>query len=315
MKIQRFPFSILLTLLGLAVFVFLATILNTNGLGNYGIATFITTPFLAGVMSTVVRNYRQQCSFKESLASGLAVLGISYAILFVTAFEGAICLLMSAPIAVVLQILGSTVAFYTLKRIRKPKVRVWVILLLLPLHGAFEPYLASGQKELVSSTTASIEAPPKRVWQQLVGYNQFAEPASALMKAGISYPVATQWIPATTDNAPYLQCEYSNGSIALLIDSLVPEQLLQFRVEETPATMKEMSFYDDVHAPHLHGNFHLVHGRIILKAMPNGTTEITTTSTYTHRIKPAAYWKLWSDFAFDQVHDLVISHLKNTTER
>lgn len=306
--------AIIFSSLGCGLFIFLGTILNTNGFGNYGAATFVTSPIVAGVLSAIALNYQETLSFKHTYLAGLASVGACYLFLLLFAFEGIICLLMASPIALVAQLIGSLITFIIIKRIRKPGLYSLALLLVLPIHSVIEPHTSHTEQVLQTQTEDMIKAPVEDVWHQLLALNQFEPPSSVLMKAGISYPERIEWIQEDQNKLPYISCTYSNGAARLCIDSLVTEQLLQFSITETPATMKEMSFYDEVHAPHLHGNFNLVYGRIILSPLPDGHTRITTISAYTHRIKPASYWKLWSDFAFDQVHHIVINHLKKETE-
>lgn len=315
MRIRRIHFSIFISLVGVGIIIALVTILNTNGFENYGIATFVTVPFLAGVFATAALNYHITHSWKQSQLAGISVIGISYIVLLIAAFEGAICLLMSAPIAIGLQTLGTFLTYRLIKRIRKPKPYAWAILLLLPFHGMLETRIETPSQVLASSTTDIIKAHPDSVWKQLQGQNHFEPPESWIMKAGISYPLDIEWMEAEGEETARIHCEYSNGSIDLQIDSVVESRYLRFTIDETPHTMKEMSFHDEVHAPHLHGNFTLLHGTFLLEETTDGYTSITTTSTYEHHIKPAAYWKLWSDFAFDQVHGLVIDGLRKNTEQ
>jgi len=307
--------AILLSSIGSGLFIFLGTILNTNGFGNYGAATFITAPIMAGILSALILNYRRTFSFKNTYLAGLATVGLCYALLLLLAFEGLICLLMASPLALLAQWLGTFTTYTIIKRIRKPGLYSLALILVLPIHSVLEPYSTGDADLLQTQTEGIIKAPVEDVWAQLMAVNQFAPPASALMRAGISYPKRIHWIQDDGRDSTYIQCEYSNGTALLEVDSLIAGHVLQFSLEETPATMKEMSFYDEVHAPHLHGNFKLVYGKVALTSLPEGHTLVTTTSAYTHKIKPALYWKLWSDFAFDQVHQIVIKHLKNQTEQ
>jgi len=106
------------------IWMLLGTILNTNGLESYGTATFVTTPFLAGMMSTLVVNWKEMQPLKKSTLAGFLTLLICYFLLLIFAFEGLVCLFMTLPLGIAMQLIGSTIMWYLIKYIKQKKTMV-----------------------------------------------------------------------------------------------------------------------------------------------------------------------------------------------
>ena len=77
--------------------------------------------------------------------------------------------------------------------------------------------------------------------------------------------------------------------------------LLQFSFYEQPELMKEISSYN-INPTHLHGSWVSKQGQFKLSALPNGHTLLEGTTWYINKIKPRAYWSLWSDFIVHKIH-------------
>ena len=51
-----------------------------------------------------------------------------------------------------------------------------------------------------------------------------------------------------------------------------------------------------------------------LTPLPGGRTRLEGTTWYRHRLRPAAYWKVWSDEIIHQIHLRVLRHIKISAE-
>lgn len=74
-------------------------------LGNYGLTLFVATPFVMGYVSMWVHGHRFKRGVKDLLAVALAFVGI-----VAIAAEGIICLMMAAPFAWLLALMGGSLA-------------------------------------------------------------------------------------------------------------------------------------------------------------------------------------------------------------
>jgi hypothetical protein len=77
--------------------------------------------------------------------------------------------------------------------------------------------------------------------------------------------------------------------------------------------MREWSPFH-IQPPHLN-NFLVSHGgQFKLIALPGNRTRLEGTTWYEHRMYPAAYWRLWSDFLIHRIHLRVLNHISACAE-
>ena len=79
--------------------------------------------------------------------------------------------------------------------------------------------------------------------------------------------------------------------------------------------MEEWTFYSSLDAPHLEGYLVSERGRFLIENLGDGTTRLEGTTWYRHRMWPAGYWRLWSDFLMHRIHRRVLRHIKTEAER
>lgn len=309
----RITQSALFTSLMCGLWMAIGTILNTNGLEQYGNATFLLTPFVVGILAAVVTNWHVKTTMKKTLMVGFISLLISYTLLIIFAFEGMWCIIMTLPLGFLMQWIGSVIGHAVVTRIRKPRQLAISLLILHPLFSFIEPHLPQSPDVKTPSYSLIVYAPKEQVWELITHKIAFNEPSNLFLKFGVSYPISTEFIE--TEKRQYLKCDYSNGSAKLWIDSLNAQDILRFTLSETPAPMKELSFYKEVHAPHLHGNFEVFYGEFKLTTIDEHSTKITATTSYRHHIKPGIYWQQWSDYLINKVHALVLNQIKENLEK
>ena len=78
--------------------------------------------------------------------------------------------------------------------------------------------------------------------------------------------------------------------------------------------MKELSFWD-VDAPHLHDYFVSKKGQFKLIKISDNETLLEGTTWYSNKIKPNFYWNIWSDYIVHEIHNRVLTHIKQTSEK
>lgn len=288
----------------------LLSIWGIYGIGQYGIALFIFTPFFIGAGSTILYGFNQGITKGEAWRIGLLTLGVFTACLFLFAIEGAICIAMAAPFGILLTWLGSLVGHAIVNKTPDNATKALVILI------ACIPALAFVEKEsnqTLTSVVTSVEinADAQEVWKNVIEFPQLAEPTELLFKTGIAYPINAK-IEGSGVGA-IRHCNFTTGTFVEPITVWDEPRLLKFDVVEQPAPMKELSFWD-IDAPHLHDYFVSEEGQFKLTALPNGHTLIEGTTWYYHNIKPAFYWKMWSDFIIHKIHNRVLTHIKTNSE-
>lgn len=284
--------------------------LEVFALKNYGAALFVGTPILFGAICAYVANLGGRRTLRSTLgivycafaAIGLVLLGV--------AMEGAVCILMAAPIGFVLATMGALLGFAAADACahigRVGPVAV-VLPALLALDAAAPPPV---EHEVASSV--EIDAPPETVWRHVVGFAEIPDPPEGLFRAGLACPVR-----ATIEGSgvgAVRHCEFTTGAFVEPITAWDEPRRLAFDVAEQPPPMVEWSPYSHVHAPHLDGYFRSVRGEFRLVPLAGGRTRLEGSTWYLLDIGPRAYWDLWADHLVHRIHLRVLRHVKRLAE-
>jgi hypothetical protein len=289
----------------------LLTIWGIYGIGEYGIALFILIPFFIGFSPATLYAYKRKTSLKAAVEMAYFTLALLMAGLFLFAFEGLICLLMAALPAAFLAWLGAVIGWGITDKSNRASINDFLLLIaLVPIVG----YTEKDQKPTLLAVTTSIEinTTPEKVWRHVIAFPQLQEPKELLFKAGIAYPINATIKGTGVGAVRY--CNFSTGSFVEPITVWDAPKLLKFSVEEQPAPMKEISFWD-INAPHLHDYFVSKEGQFRLIPLENGRTRLEGTTWYYHNIKPTFYWSLWSNYIIHKIHGRVLQHIKAEAEK
>ncbi len=295
--------SLLLGLLSLGVSVYVAR--------SYGATLFFGTPLLMGAVSGFVHNRNHSRSFGSTCWVGLLSMVVPGLVLIGFALEGAICILMAAPIVVPLSLIGAAVgkaiADYTTSLARE----VVAVMLLVPiLSGAESLRRPPPLREIV--TSVEIAAPPERVWRHVVSFPELPAPREWYFRAGIACPTSA-WIDGVSVGA-VRHCVFSTGEFVEPITTWDEPQRLAFDVTEQPDPMRELSPYGEIHPPHLGFSMHSQRGEFLLIPLANGSTRLEGRTWYELEMFPQGYWTLWSDTIIHRIHRRVLTHIRSLCE-
>ncbi|MGM0478657.1 MAG: hypothetical protein ACQERC_05490 [Bacteroidota bacterium] len=287
------------------------TIWGIYGIGEYGIALFILTPLFIGLTSTVFYGYKKGLTKKEATQISFLTLGIFTLGLIIFAMEGLICIAMAAPIGLLLTWIGGLIGFLIInKRPNNSLTSIVILLILIPTTAFIEEDNNLNIEPV--TTKVVIKASPEKVWENVIEFPQLDDPKEFIFKAGIAYPINAK-IEGRGVGA-VRHCNFNTGSFVEPITVWDKPRLLKFDVLEQPEPMKELSFWE-IDAPHLHDYFVSKKGQFKLTELQNGQTELEGTTWYYHDIKPAFYWRIWSDWIIHSIHDRVLNHIKMNAER
>jgi len=288
---------------------------GTEFLQTYGWGLFVALPFCLGLFSVLCYSYYEPRGYAECIGVALLPLGVVGAALLLVAMEGIICILMAAPIAMVLAALGGIFG-YTIQisfwSSRNASSMMCAMVLALPAIFGAERAANLEPPRFVVRTSLEINAPPETVWQRVVAFSEIPPPTELLFRAGIAYPVRAE----ITGRGPRAirHCVFSTGPFVEPIEIWDEPRLLSFGVTSTPAPMKELTPYGHISPPHLHGYFVSEKGQFALTELPGGRTRLEGTTSYRNTIWPGRYWKLWSDYIIHRVHMRVLEHIKLQAE-
>lgn len=295
---------------------FALTLFSTEYLREYGWGLFVGTPFMMGFFSALIYSLPRKRTFGACAFSALlSVLLVAIAMLGL-AFEGVICLLMAAPIAIVLAIVGAFFGWLVQRdRWVSPRHQgqlyayAWVLMPLLLIQDGKR----AGPMPLVPATTScKISAPVEKVWQHVLGFGDLLPPQEKIFQLGIAYPMRARLEGQGVGAVRY--CEFSTGAFVEPITVWEENRRLGFDVLSQPHPMREWSPYANVHPAHLEGFFRSRRGEFRLTQLPDGQTLLEGTTWYEQDIWPQVYWRPWSNYLIHEIHGRVLAHIKHEAE-
>ena len=280
---------------------------------DYEWSLFVWLPLVLGATSTLIYGYNNQTSMGKLFGISMWTLLVFCIGLLTFAFEGLICIIMAFPIGLFFTWLGHWIGCQILK-IKAGNISPVIVMLFLsvPSLMAFENAREAAEDIRPVVTAIEIKATPEEVWKNVIAFPQLKEPEEFIFKTGIAYPInatiSGQGVGAVR------KCNFSTGSFVEPITTWNEPNLLRFSVEEQPATMQEISFYN-IQPNHLHGYWVSRQGEFKLTRLANGNTLLEGTTWYVNKIKPEFYWTIWSDYIVHKIHSRVLEHIKSQSEK
>jgi uncharacterized membrane protein YhaH (DUF805 family) len=291
------------------------TLFSTEALRLYGTGLFVAAPFCLGLFSVLVYSYHERRGFGSCLAVSLIPLAILGTVLLIVAIEGLLCILMAAPFAAGLAALGGTLG-YSIQagywRAKEAPAMLSMVLLFTPTFAGVERMANLKPETFEVKSAIEVNAPPEKVWNEVVSFAEIPPPEELIFRAGIAYPIRAE---ITGHGAGAIRrCEFSTGPFVEPIEVWDEPRLLKFSVRENPAPLREITPYASIEPRHLHGYFVSHEGQFLLTALPGGRTRLEGTTWYSHTIWPEAYWHFWSDYIIHRIHVRVLEHIRVEAE-
>lgn len=288
---------------------------STEALRNYGWGLFVSLPFTMGLVSVLIYAGSKKRSFGSCML--IAILPILFCGigLFVVAVEGAICLIMAAPIGIVLSLFGGIVGYIIVGNRTAPIRPTAMILLLIsvPLTMGMEKRADEEPPLLSVTSSVIIDALPEKVWPNVISFSPIPSQRDWILHTGVAYPTQARIVGHGVGAIRH--CIFTTGEFIEPIEVWDEPRCLRFSVADQPEPMEELSPYPHLKTPHLHGYLQSHEGELRLTALPGGKTLLEGTTWYTDRIWPSQYWQIWSDLIIHRIHLRILNHIKNLSER
>jgi hypothetical protein len=295
------PVGILMTMLGVTV------------LSHYGWGLFVAIPFSVGLGAALIHSYRRPRTAWECISVGMGanlLLGVG---ILAVAFEGLVCLLMAAPLALALGALGGAAGYFIQRQPREHAPAMLALVALFSPGWMFTEHLFPREAPTLKVVTPiEVDAPPERVWQNVVSFSELPPPVEPIFRAGIAFPIRAR-IDGSGVGA-VRKCEFSTGPFVEPIQVWDEPRLLRFSVTANPQPMQEWTPYRHIEPPHLNGYLASRQGQFLLTPLPGGRTLLEGTTWYQHHLWPAPYWQFWSDAIIHRIHLRVLQHVKRLSE-
>lgn len=281
-------------------------------INSYGAALFLGTPVVMGAVSGYIYNRDQVRSKWATGGLGWTLMLAAGGVLLLFALEGAICIVMAAPIVAPLGVLGvflgRAVAIASSDR-RPPLLPVLAV---LPMLAGAEQTTQQAPVWCVS-TEVEVAAPPEAVWPHVVAFPDLGEPQEWFFRCGVACPLRARIVGQGVGAVRH--CEFTTGDFVEPITVWDEPHRLAFDVTSQPDPLTELSPWRHVHPPHLADqSLASQRGEFRLIPLPNGSTRLEGRTWYTFDMHPQAYWTLWSDLAIHAIHRRVLNHIKQLAE-
>jgi hypothetical protein len=256
----------------------------------------------------------QPRSFGSCMAVALLPIAFAGFCIFASAVEGAICLIMAAPIGIALASLGGLVGYVIVGNRRAPlsPVAMLLVLMSVPFTMGMEKQADEPPPLLAVTSSIIVDAPPDQVWPHVVSFPPIPPARDWILHTGVAYPTKSR-IDGSGVGA-VRHCIFTTGEFVEPIEVWDENRLLRFSVVKQPEPMEELSPYPHLKTTHLDGYFQSHEGEIRLTALPGGKTLLSGTTWYTDEIWPSRYWQVWSDMIIHHIHLRVLNHIKHLSE-
>ncbi len=291
----------------------LLVFISANKLGKYGTSLFVVWPLLTCLLVGYFLNFKKYIGLKSTIKvifTGILFIHLS---LFLLMIEGAICLAMSLPVTLLLGAIAGYIGCSIAKVTTKPNLMPLMLFIGIPISPLVESKFSQVEVKKVE-TSIVIDAAPEKVWPHVLSYpeNQQNTGKDFIFKIGVAEPLSVKMKGQGVGAIRY--CKFSTGAFVEPITAWTKNKYLAFDVQEQPATMKELSIYEDVTPKHLHGYFRAKKGEFILEKIGN-KTKLTGTSWYELEMFPAIYWNIYSRIFIKKIHQKVFGTIKHLSEK
>jgi hypothetical protein len=311
-SIQRSKDRMRSAMLGVAAS--LAIMLLTVGIGvylrrTYSTGLFLGVPFTIGYISSYIYNYNADRPPGESIMMAIASLVIAGGALVLFALEGAMCIALALPIALIVAWPGAVLGRLMARRATFVS-RGAGMALLVPLLVGVEPRRTPPSHEVL--TVLEIAAPPEAVWRRVVAFPDLPAPTEFLFRAGVAAPTRARIEGRGIGAMRY--CDFTTGSFVEPITAWEENRRLAFDITAQAPPMTELSPYRDVNPPHLDGYFRATYGEFRLVPLDGGRTRLEGRTSYVVDMFPQVYWTLPARVIVTAIHTRVLNHIQTLAE-
>jgi uncharacterized membrane protein YhaH (DUF805 family) len=305
----RLPRALLSIAFG-ALFGLLMVAMAVFWIESYGLALFMGTPFVIGLVTAYVLCRQYPASLVETIEVVFMTVVLTAGAGLVIGLEGAVCLAMAAPLALVIAWMGGVTGRFMASIGESPGRGAALIIVLLPGGAALES--GDHPAALREVTTAVvIDAPAEQVWDHVVSFSPMPAPRAIVFRLGVAYPVRAEIRGEGVGAIRY--CVFSTGAFVEPITAWEPGSRLAFDVIESPRPLEELSIRP-VSPPHLDGYLLPRRGEFRLVPLDDGRTRLEGSTWYEQRLRPAGYWVLFSDYLIGRIHRRVLEHIRAEAE-
>ena len=279
---------------------------------SYGFGMFVISPFVVGATTGYFANRHGEIDASRSVHLVLCATALGGIALIGFALEGAVCIVMAAPLGVVAALaggaLGRGIALSTKRSPAETVSAVALLPLVFALESAFPPTASFDTSE-----TIVVEAPPELVWRAIIQMAPMDAPPALPFRLGVAYPLGGEIIGEGV--GAVRRGEFSTGTAIEQVTEWIAQRKLTFVVLNDVPSMRELSPYQHVHAPHVVGYFRTTSTSFELLPQPGGQTQIVERTSHELKLDPVFYWLPLARWMVHENNARVLAHIRGQAER
>lgn len=279
---------------------------------QYVAATIYGTPFAMGALAGFLFNRKHPGDPMDTIKLSTFLFIFTAGAFLLFAYDGALCILMAFPIAFTVGLLGAFFGRAVALCGRRAMPPAISAMLVLPVCIALEPPHMTGKMLREVRSSVEINAPPDRVWDNVIAFRPIMAPPDWISSLGVAYPKSAHIEGSGVGAVRY--CVFSTGAFVEPITAWEPATRLAFDVASSPDPMRELSPYKNLSPSHLHGYLRSRRGEFRLVELPGKRTRLEGSTWYEIEMAPEGYWQMWSDFLIHRIHTRVLEHIRADTE-
>lgn len=284
--------------------------------GKYGVGVFVALPFAVSIAAPLFYSFHEQKTLLQCLCTAVLSVIVLMGFLIALSLEGAICLIMAAPLVLFISVIGGLLG-YAIQKMRCKHADLAKILsgfiILVPTVLAIEQYSPIRYPVYNVTTKCTVDAPPRSVWKNVVAFTRLKPPTELMFKLGVAYPIYAKIFGQ--GKGAVRHCVFSTGTFVEPITVWNEPRLLRFGVESQPAPMFELTPFIGPSPPHLDGYLISKLGQFELTpSADESKTILAGTTWYQNKMTPGPYWNIWSDYVIHKIHSRVLAHVKRLSE-
>lgn len=288
--------------------------LSVEVMASYGWGLFCGIPFAAGFLAVMLAAVRERVPAGQAAMLSVMTPLVTGGLLLAFAVEGLICILMAAPIGLVMALVGGMLAYVIQDQaweLRRGGAAMGAMLVALPAMFFAESQMNDGPLR-ACVTEVVIGGSREAVWEEVVAFSRIPEPTEWVFHTGIAYPIDA--VIEGEGVGAVRRCRFSTGDFVEPITVWDWPKRLAFSVESMPEPMREISPYRAIHPPHLEGFLVSERGEFLLTEQADGRTRLRGTTWYRQRLWPQGYWTVFSDYLLHAIHRRVLEHIRDEVE-
>jgi len=271
-------------------------------------------PFAMGFVTVfVVERRRRQSAGMWILLPWIPVVAGEVTTMFLN-FEGAICVVMFTPIALVASSLGGVAAGLIARYgpSRGKNVSVACVLFLPLVVTPVEPRFLAQQQLRSVETVVDIRATPDIVWRNIERVPRIRpEELRRSWTQRIGFPSPVEATLSYEGLGAVRHASFEGGVLFIeTIDIWQPEQRLAFSIRAQPVPPSTL----DEHVTVGGAFFDVLRGEYRLEPLPNGVTRLHLSSR--HRVSTDFNWyaHLWTDAVMRDIQKEILRVIRNRSE-